>query len=101
MTKFSRQAKHHWDRPLPAQVYLMFEHAVSNYNTRFVMKADDDTFINVPALLHMLHKLVSESDRSFYIGMRLTRDWCVWPHGLIFKSCLLVLTPVYVIIDGQ
>lgn len=62
---------------MPAQVYLMFEHAVSNYDARFVMKADDDTFINVPALLHMLHKLCSDSNRFFYIGMRLTRDWCV------------------------
>ena len=26
----------------------MFQHVVSNYDTRFVMKADDDTFINVP-----------------------------------------------------
>ena len=62
---------------MPAQVYLMFEHAVSNNDARFVMKADDDTFINVPALLHMLHKLSSDSNRFFYIGMRLTRDWCV------------------------
>ncbi|CAK0786752.1 hypothetical protein CVIRNUC_009966 [Coccomyxa viridis] len=57
------------------RVYLMFEHAVSNNDARFVMKADDDTFINVPALLHMLHKLSSDSNRFFYIGMRLTRDW--------------------------
>ncbi len=68
----------------------MFEHVVSNFDAKFVMKADDDTFINVPAILHMLHKLSSNSNRIYYIGMRLFRDWCVQPCSLLTSSaCLL------------
>ena len=55
----------------------MFQHVVSSFDAKFVMKADDDTFINVPALLHMLHKLSRNSNRFYYIGMRLKRDWWV------------------------
>jgi len=80
------------------QVYLMFQHVVTNFDTKFVMKADDDTFINVPALLHMLHKLTSNSNRFFYIGMRLSRDWCVWPRSLSGISAYL---PVNLLTDGH
>lgn len=76
----------------------MFQHVVSNFDTKFIMKADDDTFINVPALLHMLHKLSSNSNRFFYIGMRLSRDWCVCPSCLSGVSAYL---PVNLLIDGD
>ena len=54
----------------------MFQHVVSNFNAKFVMKADDDTFINTPALVQMLHKLSEDTSNSFYVGMRLSRYWC-------------------------
>ena len=82
----------------------MFQHVVSNFDTKFIMKADDDTFINVPALVHMLHKLSSDNTKFFYIGMRLTRDWCVWPTLMAFFllcMCVLVSNPVMVITHGH
>jgi hypothetical protein len=35
-------------------VYLLFEHAVTFFAPDFVMKADDDTFVNVPVVLSVL-----------------------------------------------
>ncbi|CAL5221966.1 g4248 [Coccomyxa viridis] len=57
------------------RVYLMFQHVVSNFDAQFVMKADDDTFINVPALLQVLHKLSKDTSNFYYVGQRLSRDW--------------------------
>ena len=64
------------ERLLHVQVYRMFQHVVSSFDAKFIMKADDDTFINAPALLQMLHKLSKDTSSFFYIGQRLSRDWC-------------------------
>ena len=36
------------------KVYLLFEYAVTHFEPAFVMKADDDTFINIPVVLAVL-----------------------------------------------
>ncbi len=64
------------ERLLHVQVYLMFQHVVSNFDAKFVMKADDDTFINAPALMQMLRKLSKDNSNFYYVGMRLSREWC-------------------------
>ena len=57
--------------PLLPQVYLFFQHAVSNFDANFIMKADDDTFVNIPVLLHMLQQLSPE--RSYFMGHKMHR----------------------------
>ncbi|CAL5221964.1 g4246 [Coccomyxa viridis] len=56
------------------RVYLMFQHVVSSFDVRFVLKADDDTFINAPAIVQMLYKLSKDTSNYFYVGMRMTRQ---------------------------
>jgi hypothetical protein len=53
------------------QVYLLFEHAVTHFDPDFILKTDDDTFVNIPVVLHMLQQLGTE--RSMYIGERVNR----------------------------
>ena len=48
------------------QVYLMMQHAQANYDLKLFMKADDDTFVNVPIMLNALRESVK--DRFVYIG---------------------------------
>ena len=36
------------------KVYLLFEYAVTHFEPAFVMKADDDTFVNIPVVLAVL-----------------------------------------------
>lgn len=37
--------------------YYVLEHAILNYNVRFILKSDDDAFVNVAALVHQLRQL--------------------------------------------
>jgi len=53
------------------QVYLMMQHAQANFDMKYFMKADDDTYINVPIILHMLQ--TRTDDHFVYIGKRMTR----------------------------
>ena len=55
----------------PPQVYLLFEHAVTFFNPDFVMKADDDTFVNIPVVLAVL-AAEHHSRSAIYFG-RLAR----------------------------
>ncbi|CAL5222146.1 g4468 [Coccomyxa viridis] len=48
------------------RVYLMMQHAQANYDLKLFMKADDDTFVNVPIMLNALRESVK--DRFVYIG---------------------------------
>ena len=85
------QGSQNFETLLHVQVYITFQHVVSTFHTRIVMKANDDTSINVSALLHMLHELTNNTDRFCYIGMQLTRDWCVWFCYLFdLCGCLLI-----------
>ena len=53
------------------QVYLMMQHAQANYNMKFFMKSDDDTYVNIPVMLHALRESVK--DRFVYIGYRVRK----------------------------
>ena len=53
------------------QVYLMMQHAQANYDMKFFMKADDDTYINIPVMLNALRESVK--DRFVYIGYRVRK----------------------------
>lgn len=37
--------------------YYVLEYAISHYNARFILKSDDDAFVNVAALVHQLRQL--------------------------------------------
>ncbi len=43
-------------------VFHAMEYAVGHYNLRFFLKADDDTYINLPAWLHKLPTMCSDKD---------------------------------------
>lgn len=51
------------------------------YNATFILKADDDTFVNTPYLLHVLQTNVSFDYRGVIIG-KLNRDGKVRRNGL-------------------
>ena len=39
------------------KTYFVFEHAARHYRAAFVLKTDDDAFVNVPALLIALKRM--------------------------------------------
>ena len=49
------------------QVQLLFEHATTFFNPAYVMKADDDTFVNIPVVLSVLAAQAS-SRSAVYFG---------------------------------
>ena len=53
------------------KTYFIFEYAVGHYDVAFVLKTDDDAFVNVPPLLRLLGSLCETKDCSaerLYIG---------------------------------
>ena len=53
------------------KTYFIFEYAVEHYDVAFVLKTDDDAFVNVPPLLRLLGSLCETRDCSaerLYIG---------------------------------
>ena len=53
------------------KTYFIFEYAVEHYDVAFVLKTDDDAFVNVPPLLRLLGSLCETKDCSaerLYIG---------------------------------
>ncbi len=48
------------------QVYFMMHHAVTTFDPQYIMKADDDTYVNLPAVMRMLQHF--PSDRAIYAG---------------------------------
>ena len=53
------------------KTYFVLEYAVTNYNVKFVLKTDDDAFINVAPLMHQLHMLCVTPDcqnERIYMG---------------------------------
>lgn len=53
------------------KTYYVLEYAVSNYNVKFVLKTDDDAFINVEPLINQLHLLCLTEDctnERIYMG---------------------------------
>ena len=53
------------------KTYFIFEYAVENFDVSFVLKTDDDAFVNVPPLLRLLGSLCETRDCSaerLYIG---------------------------------
>ena len=63
----------------------MMQHAQANFDMKYFMKADDDTFVNVPIILHMLQ--TRTDDHFVYIGKRMTR------HEYAFCQSLPVHKP--------
>ena len=53
------------------KTYYVLEYAVSNYDVKFVLKTDDDAFINIDPLLNQLHQLCLSDDcnnERIYMG---------------------------------
>ena len=53
------------------KTYFIFEYAVEHFDVSFVLKTDDDAFVNVPPLLRLLGSLCETQDCSaerLYIG---------------------------------
>ena len=53
------------------KTYYVLEYAVINFNVKFVLKTDDDAFINVAPLMHQLHMLCVTQDcqnERIYMG---------------------------------
>ena len=53
------------------KTYYVLEYAVTNYDVKFVLKTDDDAFINVEPLMSQLHLLCTSDDCSnerIYMG---------------------------------
>lgn len=53
------------------KTYYVLEYAVSNYDVKFVLKTDDDAFINVEPLINQLHLLCITEDctnERIYMG---------------------------------
>lgn len=53
------------------KTYYVLEYAVSNYDVKFVLKTDDDAFINIDPLLNQLHQLCLSEDcknERIYMG---------------------------------
>lgn len=53
------------------KTYYVLEYAVTNYNVKFVLKTDDDAFINVEPLINQLHLLCMTEDctnERIYMG---------------------------------
>ena len=48
------------------QVYFMMHHAVTAFDPQFIMKADDDTYVNLPAVMRMLQHF--PLNRAIYAG---------------------------------
>ena len=48
------------------QVQLLFEHATTFFNPAYVMKADDDTFVNIPVVLSILAAQASSRSAVFF-----------------------------------
>lgn len=39
------------------KTYYVLEYAIKEFDVRYILKTDDDAFINVPALVHQLRQL--------------------------------------------
>ena len=53
------------------KTYYVLEYAVTNYDVKFVLKTDDDAFINIEPLMNQLHLLCLSEDCSnerIYMG---------------------------------
>ena len=53
------------------KTYYVLEYAVTNFNVKFVLKTDDDAFINVEPLMSQLHLLCTSDDctnERIYMG---------------------------------
>jgi hydroxyproline O-galactosyltransferase 2/3/4/5/6 len=50
------------------KTYHVLEYAIQHFDVRYILKTDDDAFINVAALAHQLRQLCqSEVRRSSYL----------------------------------
>ncbi len=46
------------------KTYFVFEYAITHYDARYILKTDDDAFINVAPLVHQLGQLCQSEVRS-------------------------------------
>jgi hypothetical protein len=63
---------------------FIFEHAVQQYDSRFILKTDDDAFVNVPALVHQLRLLCESPDcrrERLYMGLQVIFPICLTVDG--------------------
>eukprot|EP00116_Pleurobrachia_bachei_P006182 sb/3466444/ len=62
-------------RNLVLKVLWILEHALENYQFKFIIKTDDDSFINISLLHNYLIQLVSKGqDNRFFGGVRVTNS---------------------------
>ena len=60
---------------LYVQVYYMMHYAVTSLDPEFIMKADDDTYVNIPVVMNLVQHF--PTDRAVYAG-----------HQRYYSSCL-------------
>ena len=48
------------------QVYFMMHHAVTSFDPQYIMKADDDTYVNLPVVMNLLQHF--PTDKDLYAG---------------------------------
>ncbi len=63
----------------------MMQHAQANYNFKLLLKADDDTYVNVPVMLNALRETVK--DRFVYIGYPTRKTQQYAPNPLAGYAC--------------
>ena len=63
----------------------MMQHAQANYNLKLLLKADDDTYVNVPVMLNALRETVK--DRFVYIGYPTRKTQQYAPNPLAGYAC--------------
>ena len=55
---------------------FVLQTAVKHYDTEYIMRADDDSYLNIPVIMHMLQQQRTEGPgRAF---------WCGFPAALAF-----------------
>ena len=48
------------------QVYYMMHYAVTSFDPQYILKADDDTYVNLPVVMTLLQQF--PTDRAVYAG---------------------------------
>jgi galactosylxylosylprotein 3-beta-galactosyltransferase len=63
---------------------FIFEYAVKHYDARFILKTDDDAFVNTPAMVHQLRMLCESPDcrrEHLYMGLQCRRGEVILSPG--------------------
>lgn len=91
------------------KTYFIFEYAVEHYDVAFVLKTDDDAFVNVPPLLRLLGSLCETRDCSaerLYIGRMIQESEVLlapghkWNNAVFYNHTGLRTYPKYAMGGG-